>query len=1296
MSNHEPGDIIADRFEIDRAAGSGGMGSVFRARDHETGEFVALKVMRTDEGDVERFEREAMLLAGVSSDRIVRYVAHGITGDRWSYLAMEWLMGEDLASRLRRGPLPLGEALDVARGAAEALAAAHALDLLHRDVKPSNLFLVGGDVGQVKLIDFGIARLAHETMKLTMTGQTLGTPSYMAPEQARGDRTLDPSADVFSLGCVLFECLAGRPAFAGSHAIAVLAKILIEEAPRLADHCAAAPPQLSDLVARMLAKSPSERPRDGAALLAEIARIEGGHTRTAPPPRREVLGGEEQRMLCVVLSRPDTGASVIDERLEVAVTSRGGQLEQLANGSVLALVAGPGAPMDLAARAARCALAMATSLPGTPIALVTGLGVVAGRLPVGAVIDDAAKLLTSIPIGEGSGVWTDEATAGLVEQRFDVAREGEALRVTHERSSPDAPRTLLGKPTSCVGRERELASLEATFDECRSEGVAHVTLVTAPAGTGKSRLLNELFRVLRAREVVSRLGAEGAEVIPATVLVARGDATRAGSPYAIVADALARASSLVEGEPAEAQRAKLAARLGKVLSGEELIRATDMLGAIMGLAPGASAHTDPTAVREGVAVAFEDWISAEVAAAPVLFVIEDLHYGDLPSIKLLDAALRVLERAPLMALATARPEVHDTFPALFQNRSLEEIRLGPVSPRASERLVREVLGGAADAETTRFITQRAAGHPFLLEELIRAFAKGSDAASAGRSIAAGEGHDALSGSVLGMVQVRLDGLDAGLRRTLRAASVFGERFWPAGIVALTNDGPAVVRARLDTLATKEITEPRRTSSVPGETEHAFRHALVRDAVYATLTDADRALGHRLAGAWLEDVGGFDEGALADHFDRGGDADRAIAWHLAAGDKALDASDFARAARFAERALALGPGEGTRGELEGLLAEVAYYGGDLARGQEIATRAAGRLDEGGVAWFRAVSVLIRASGQRGDNDVVEAWTVRAARVPAEDATVAQIVCLARGVSQLLWAHRRGAVDEILKSLLDRAGEIATLPPGASAWAHRAFAEKALLRDNRIDVANGRFLDAALAFDRAGAPRDACLMWLFHGIGLSIMGDGAAGEAIARREIERAERVGARFLVITGLVNWGTALLFQGRAADAERVLLRALEGARGSARTESGVRTFLALARVDAGDFGAAVEHAQIAAAMPTSPTVRAGALGVLARALAASGRAEDALAHGRSAVELVAASQDFDVTNGYAELGLAEALLALGDRAGAREAIGRGLARIEAIAASIEDPDRRRAYLARPHANDRIVALARALGEGAA
>src|SRR5512132_836678 len=186
------GEVVEGRFEIEARASTGGMGDVFRARDATTGEAVALKVLLHNHTiDRMRFAQEIEVLAGLRHRGVVHYIAHGRTPAGQPYFVMEWLDGEDLGSLLARRKLAVHESVELLLRVAEILGAMHAQGIVHRDLKPTNLFLVGGDVSRVKVLDLGIARTVGKTMHLTSTGILLGTPGYMAPEQARGGSALD-------------------------------------------------------------------------------------------------------------------------------------------------------------------------------------------------------------------------------------------------------------------------------------------------------------------------------------------------------------------------------------------------------------------------------------------------------------------------------------------------------------------------------------------------------------------------------------------------------------------------------------------------------------------------------------------------------------------------------------------------------------------------------------------------------------------------------------------------------------------------------------------------------------------------------------------------------------------------------------------------------------------------------------------------------------------------------------------------------------------------------------------------
>jgi formylglycine-generating enzyme required for sulfatase activity/tRNA A-37 threonylcarbamoyl transferase component Bud32 len=275
------------RYRVLRALGAGGMGAVYEAEDTQLHRRVALKVMHPETAarpsGRARFLREAAAVATLEHDHIVAVYDAGEQNGA-PFLVMPLLKGEPLEARLKRQnkrPLPLREALRVAAEMAEGLAAAHEKGLIHRDVKPANVWLEAG-TGRAKLLDFGLARLAEDDSAVTKTGAVLGTPAYMAPEQAAGRKKgIDARADLFSLGAVLYEMLTGRRAFPGEDWMEVLAARATRALPAPRRVNAAVPEEVSRLVMRLLEKDAARRPASAREVAARLRAV------TAPAPTQE-------------------------------------------------------------------------------------------------------------------------------------------------------------------------------------------------------------------------------------------------------------------------------------------------------------------------------------------------------------------------------------------------------------------------------------------------------------------------------------------------------------------------------------------------------------------------------------------------------------------------------------------------------------------------------------------------------------------------------------------------------------------------------------------------------------------------------------------------------------------------------------------------------------------------------------------------------------------------------------------------------------------------------------------------
>jgi serine/threonine protein kinase len=237
------------------------MGSVYEAVDRASGERVAVKTMSASSP---RFVREAHALAELSHPVIVRYVAHGELAPEGLYLAMEWLDGETLRAVLRRGFLDVARTVTLGHALADALAHAHAKGFVHRDLKPKNVFATPS----TRLVDFGLVRWLEGAAGPTRTGAFLGTPGFVAPEQALGERDVDARADVYALGCVMFACLAGTPF---GRAAALGAEALFGDPPSVREKCPATPGWLDALLRSMMAHDRAARPTaaEVSAALAE-------------------------------------------------------------------------------------------------------------------------------------------------------------------------------------------------------------------------------------------------------------------------------------------------------------------------------------------------------------------------------------------------------------------------------------------------------------------------------------------------------------------------------------------------------------------------------------------------------------------------------------------------------------------------------------------------------------------------------------------------------------------------------------------------------------------------------------------------------------------------------------------------------------------------------------------------------------------------------------------------------------------------------------------------------------------
>jgi TolB-like protein/tetratricopeptide (TPR) repeat protein len=457
VTESDPTPSRIGHYVIRQKLGAGGMGVVYEAHDPRLERSVALKMMLGLEGDDtgrKRFWREARAAASINHPNVCQiYEVGEVSGQL--FIAMELLDGEPLAEHLSRGALSVDRALPIAIDILNALSAIHTRGIIHRDLKPSNIFLTPHGV---KLLDFGLARVESNpdsALGLTRSGIAIGTPRYMAPEVVTGE-SIDPRSDLFAVGAILFEMLAGRPAFVGRTIAEVLNATLTEQPPALTGSPAVA--AVDRVIRRALAKKPSGRPTSAAAMIEELNAVRGmeGHqTRGMAQPLTRVV------VLPFRVLRPDPEIDFLAFSLPDAITTSLAGIRSLVVRSSATAARFAGEAPDIKALAAE---------------------VDVDRVVMGTLLrsGDQLRAATQLVEAPGGTVLTSRtvqaALGDLFRMQDDIAREvvdGLALPLAGERPSPspDAPRSpaayeLYLRANGMVRSYDSMVEARALYEKC--------------------------------------------------------------------------------------------------------------------------------------------------------------------------------------------------------------------------------------------------------------------------------------------------------------------------------------------------------------------------------------------------------------------------------------------------------------------------------------------------------------------------------------------------------------------------------------------------------------------------------------------------------------------------------------------------------------------------------------------------------------------------------------------------------------------------------------------------------------
>jgi hypothetical protein len=975
---------LAGRFVIEREVGRGGVGIVYRAHDQMTQQPVALKVIALpgiDAGEEARFRREGRVLAGLHHPKIVRVVAFGQLEEGQPYIAMEWLEGEDLAQRQKRSPLPVAQSLLIAAEVAEALAAAHAAGIVHRDVKPSNVLLVGSGPThtgplEVKLVDFGVA--AAEDAKLTRTGAIVGTPAYMAPEQARGDGEVDTRADLYALGATLFELITGRPPHVGPTPIAILARLVTTAAPRLSEVLVDAPAHLDDLVARLLATAPNERPQSAAEVARELREIgdelgnqssdrltRSGDFEALPASiaTTTTRGGGSRLITTIVATRVPKGPS--RARLLTHLRARGADATELGGDAIVSHLGVRKALGDEALRAID--LGQRIAKLNAAVGVATGRTRIDRTRPTGEVVDRAAALARDAARGQ---VLADTTTSELTRGRFELQLRGDGSAVVG--TALRGRREIVGG-APFVGREAELAQIVSAFERCVDDRTPVVVTLTGAPGIGKTRLRREALSRIASHASAPRIVLARSESFARShALGVVGDIARGltgvakGAPLQEALDATDVLIALSEATCSDASRELLA----RLLANEALPELDDTRGA-----------------RDALWLVLTDMTVGMARQNPLVLVLEDAQWADVESLGWIDHLLARGAGRPLCVLAATRPTLWRDDPSRFEGRDHVRIELRPLSRKQARAIAASLLGDRAIGDQGEAladsIAHQSAGLPLFAEELARIAAAGRDASDAP--------------TIESAMQVHLDALDDFGREAAAKLAVFGLVGWDVGLEALGVPNASEV---LRELSAAEILVEQAHARFAGTREFAFKHALMREVAYASLGDDSLRDCHARAGRWLARAG-EDDAVVARHLDLGGEGAAAAGFLEKAARRALAAHALPEAVSLAEKALAFAEDKPTQ----------------FARAQ-ILDEAWARLDARAGERETAVRAM-----QEAVHDKASEVRARGARLRYEDATGGDAETSARLDEVRRAAQEAGLADEEARCCAALAGRCA---------------------------------------------------------------------------------------------------------------------------------------------------------------------------------------------------------------------------------------------------------------------------------
>jgi class 3 adenylate cyclase len=950
-ARHAVGGVVAELavagFVDAVEVGRGGFGVVYRCRQVGLGRSVAVKVLTVElEDNRARFVREQQAMAQLTGHpNIVSVLQVGEIASGQPFLVMPYCGQGSVRDRIAQlEVLGVDEVLRVGVKMAAALASAHRLGIVHRDVKPANVLLT--DYGQPALCDFGIAHTAGREFR-TATGFFIGSPAFTAPEIIGGDPP-SPASDVYGLGATLFCGLTGHAAFErryGEEIIAQFARIAQQPLPDLRDH--QVPDDVATIVERAMARNPQDRPT--AQQLGELLQHAQAHhglpvddmalhgspsgphraATVAPMPAAaasaavSVAGAAashpaaEYKQVTVlfadVVDSMDIAAVVGAERLREIMTELvtrasavvrrfGGTVDKFTGDGIMAVF---GAPASLEDHAFRACLA--------------GLGIQddAARLAVEVDARDGVKLQLRVALNSGEVIAGEIGSGGL-----GYTAVGTAVWMAQRLESVAPPgAVMLSESTArlvedtAVVDEPQLVHINGATEPVRARRLCGVATRREPATAVRSTLVGRevelhtiaamLDRAVRGRGCVvniagppgigkSRLVFEAMELAKqrgVEVFSTHCEAHASDIAFTVVARLL-RAVGGISGLDAQTARARARTQVPPDADPQDLVLLDDLVG--IADPEAALPNIDPDARRRRLTGLIN---AVQLARTqPALFIIEDIHWIDEVSESMLADFHAVIPHTPALVLTTYRPEYRGTLAHL---PGAQTLALAPLTDAETTTLIDELLGADPSVRAVgEMIAARAGGNPFFAEEIVRELAEGAvlQGDRGGYVCHTEVAAVRVPATLQAAIAARIDRLGLGAKQTLSAAAVIGSRFSPDLLASLG------IEPVLDELVRAELVDQVRFT---GGAEYGFHHPLIRTVCYESQLKSDRTQMHRRLAATIEarqpESVEANAALIAEHLEAAGDLRAAYGWHMRAAAWATN-RDIAAARLSWERAV----------------------------------------------------------------------------------------------------------------------------------------------------------------------------------------------------------------------------------------------------------------------------------------------------------------------------------------------------------------------------------------------------------